>query len=105
MSTKKPDGWVWISPEGEYTGNDDIIVIDRVKNIKQEELEQHAKLGYTTKSVCLISPADLDRYERLREWAKKVKPLLESYFLYAADNILSDQYIVELEQIMSEQGK
>lgn len=116
MSMKKPDGWVWISPEGEYTGDDDTIIIDRVKNVKQEELEHHAKFGYTTEPVCLISPTDLDRYEQLKQWILKFKTYIEcverkiNLVEYLHDdeppNTTEEEYLLDLlKEIMPEQYK
>lgn len=118
VTARKPDGWVWISPEGEYTGDDDTITIDRVKNVKQEELEHNAKFGYTTEPVCLISPADLDRYERLKDWGLKFKTYIECVerntnlveFLGDArhnpPNTSEEEYLLDLlKKILPEQGK
>ena len=67
----KPDGWVWISPEGEYSGDDDTILIDRVKNVDQEQAEFDAKLGYITKPIWLSSTPPVP--VELLSWVKKTR--------------------------------
>jgi hypothetical protein len=69
MSNQKPDGWATTSPEGEYTGNDDEIIISRIAptaNMVKEFLDDN----YRTFPVCLIDPQELSRLRSIEAWAK-----------------------------------
>jgi len=66
MSNQEPDGWATTSPEGEYTGNDSEIILDRSYSgptIFPVE-------GYRTFPVCLIDPQELSRLRAIDEWAE-----------------------------------
>lgn len=63
MSNQEPDGWATTSPEGEYTGNDDEIILTRVDCELVED-------GYRTFPVCLIDPQELSRLRAIDEWAE-----------------------------------
>lgn len=72
MSNQKPDGWATTSPEGEYTGNDDEIILTRVDCELVED-------GYRTFPVCLIDPQELSRLRAIEEWASIVAEVLKAF--------------------------
>lgn len=86
MSNQEPDGWATTSPEGEYTGNDDEIILSRIAptaNMVKEFLDDN----YRTFPVCLISPQELTRLRLIAEWAKEAQELL-GYPFFSEDNDL-----------------
>lgn len=75
MSNQKPDGWVQISPEGEYCGDDERFVVDRFRP-KAKEFKQCADDGYLIKPICLIDPQELTQLRKIETIAKSVVEIM-----------------------------
>ena len=94
MSNQEPDGWATTSPEGEYTGNDDEIILTRVDCELVED-------GYRTFPVCLIDPQELsrlraieaDRQKEIDELREQVKWWASKWVQISKKNSENEDYL------------
>lgn len=86
--------WAVLSPEGEYTGDDETIILDR-NAPSDEQIERLRKGEYFFEQVCLIDPQKLQRLRKIEEWAK------EAYAIIAGEWSFS-KFLEEYDAIITE---
>ena len=98
MTNRKPDGWAWSSPEGEWCGNDEEIHIDRVEPDMELVNKNPINEGYIVRPVILVP---LDYYNKMEAWVEKVRGYLKKWGLNGATP--GPALLAELEELRKEE--